>query len=159
MSSPTPNKNFSAIPQAIRILGNSAPSVWLRGWPIRPSSVPRAMARARSFGWDMFPTQRRRRSTSVRAASFVLLYYEGFGIPPFEAMSCGCPALARTAPAVREVCGDVPLYFDPRRPEEFALRLREVFADPALRARMSSNGLERARLSWMQSVRFNLQTA
>jgi glycosyltransferase involved in cell wall biosynthesis len=61
-------------------------------------------------------------------------------------------------PAVREVCGDVPLYFDPRRPEELALRLRKVFADPALRAWMSSNGLERARFySWMESARLNLQ--
>jgi glycosyltransferase involved in cell wall biosynthesis len=43
-------------------------------------------------------------------------------------------------------------------PEQLARRLREVLANPALRARMSSAGLERARLySWMQSARLNLR--
>ena len=39
--------------------------------------------------------------------------YEGFGLPPLEAMSCGCPVLASDIPVIREVCGEAVLYFDP----------------------------------------------
>ena len=39
--------------------------------------------------------------------------YEGFGIPPIEAMHCGCPVLAADIPVTREVCGDAALYFNP----------------------------------------------
>jgi len=158
VSSPTPNKNFSAIAQAIRILGNSAPLCVVAG--VADPSI----FRAAGIGSDSmvrlgYVSDEALKALYQRASCFIFpSFYEGFGIPPLEAMSCGCPVLASTAPAVREVCDDVPLYFDPRRPEELALRIREVFADPALRARMSSNGLERARLySWMESARLNLQ--
>ncbi len=40
--------------------------------------------------------------------------YEGFGLPPLEAMACGCPVLASDIPVLREVCGDAAVYFDPR---------------------------------------------
>jgi glycosyltransferase involved in cell wall biosynthesis len=40
--------------------------------------------------------------------------YEGFGIPPLEAMTLGCPVLASRIPPIEEVCGDSALYFDPR---------------------------------------------
>jgi glycosyltransferase involved in cell wall biosynthesis len=85
-------------------------------------------------------------------------FYEGFGIPPLEAMSCNCPVIASTAPAVCEVCGDAALYFDPREPRELASKLREVFGRPELRARMAAAGLKRAsQYSWAESARLNLQ--
>ena len=39
--------------------------------------------------------------------------YEGFGLPPIEAMECGCPVLASDIPVIHEVCADAALYFDP----------------------------------------------
>ena len=39
--------------------------------------------------------------------------YEGFGLPPVEAMSCGCPVLASDIPVLKEICGDAALYFNP----------------------------------------------
>ena len=46
--------------------------------------------------------------------------YEGFGLPPIEAMSCGCPVLVSDIPVLREVCGDAATYFDPYNP--YAIR-------------------------------------
>ena len=141
VSSPTLNKNFSAIAQAIRILGNSAPLCVVAG-VANPSIFRAAGDGSDSIVRLGYVSDAALKALYQHASCFIFpSFYEGFGIPPLEAMSCGCPALASTALAVREVCGDVPLYFDPRHPEDLALRLREVFADPALRARMSSNGL------------------
>ncbi|HML29558.1 MAG TPA: glycosyltransferase, partial [Hyphomicrobium sp.] len=44
-------------------------------------------------------------------------FYEGFGIPPLEAMAVGCPVAVADIPALRETCGDAAIYFDPFVPE------------------------------------------
>ncbi|MDR3465944.1 MAG: glycosyltransferase family 1 protein [Xanthobacteraceae bacterium] len=50
----------------------------------------------------------------ARATAFVFpSLYEGFGVPPLEAMAFGCPVIASTAEAVKETCGDAAVYFDP----------------------------------------------
>jgi glycosyltransferase involved in cell wall biosynthesis len=158
VSSPTPTKNFAAIVQALGILGRAAPPCAVAG-----SADPSVFRAAGSASDAMirlgYVSDEELKALYQHASCFIFpSLYEGFGIPPLEAMSCGCPVLASTAAAVREVCGDAPLYFDPHVPEQLARRLREVLANPALRARMSSAGLERARLySWMQSARLNLR--
>jgi glycosyltransferase involved in cell wall biosynthesis len=46
--------------------------------------------------------------------------YEGFGLPPLEAMACGCPVAASNATSLPEVCGEAAEYFDPLSPEDMA---------------------------------------
>src|ERR1700733_1860169 len=55
------------------------------------------------------------------AAGFVYpSLYEGFGLPPLEAMACGCPVACSVAASLPEVCGDAARYFDPDDPEQIA---------------------------------------
>jgi glycosyltransferase involved in cell wall biosynthesis len=61
------------------------------------------------------------------AACFVFpSVYEGFGLPPLEAMSIGCPVLASRAASIPEVCGDAAIYFDPSDPHAFTQALQGV---------------------------------
>jgi glycosyltransferase involved in cell wall biosynthesis len=66
---------------------------------------------------------------NARAFVFPSLY-EGFGIPPLEAMVNGCRVLASDIPPVREVCGDAATYFDPNDAESLASLLKAELAQP-----------------------------
>lgn len=75
--------------------------------------------------------------------------YEGFGIPPLEAMWCGCPVLAARAGAVPEVCGDAALFFDAEGPATPAAALARLLDEPGLADALSDAGRARAPLySW-----------
>jgi glycosyltransferase involved in cell wall biosynthesis len=79
--------------------------------------------------------------------------YEGFGLPPLEAMSCGCPVVAARAAAIPEVCGDAALYFDPASTEELASALHAVVSDSALRDRLRQAGAQRVQaFRWRDSA-------
>jgi len=85
------------------------------------------------------------------AAGFVYpSIYEGFGLPPVEAMACGCLIAVSDIPAHREVCGGTAIYFDPFSPEDIAKKLESLLRlDSALRAALVEQGLARAALySW-----------
>jgi glycosyltransferase involved in cell wall biosynthesis len=94
----------------------------------------------------------RERLASLMAGASLLVqpsFYEGFGLPPLEAMALGTPVLCARAASLPELCGDAALYFDPASHEEIARRIREVLADGALRNRMRASGIERAqRFTW-----------
>jgi glycosyltransferase involved in cell wall biosynthesis len=76
-------------------------------------------------------------------------FYEGFGLPALEAMAHGCPVVASEIPALREVCGEAALYCDPNRADDIAEKLRQVAQDTALRDRLRTLGLARAKeFSW-----------
>jgi glycosyltransferase involved in cell wall biosynthesis len=80
--------------------------------------------------------------------------YEGFGLPPLEAMACGCPVAASSAAALPEVCGDAALYFDPRSVDDIADALRRVLGDGGLRERLGRAGRARAQaFRWSDSAR------
>ncbi|PIS02106.1 MAG: glycosyltransferase family 1 protein [Chlamydiae bacterium CG10_big_fil_rev_8_21_14_0_10_42_34] len=69
--------------------------------------------------------------------------YEGFGLPPLEAMSCGCPTVVSNAASIPEVCGDASVYFNPENVDEMADAIRRVAVDEKLRAKLIQRGLER----------------
>ena len=75
--------------------------------------------------------------------------YEGFGLPALEAMACGCPVVASSIAALREVCGTAALYCDPDSPRDIAHQVGRTLDEAGLadRLRAAANA-ELARHSW-----------
>jgi glycosyltransferase involved in cell wall biosynthesis len=79
--------------------------------------------------------------------------YEGFGLPPVEAMACGAPVVSTPVPAVVEVIGDGAETFRPGDVEGLTGTLRQLLHDDARRAALAARGTERVQeLSWARSA-------
>jgi glycosyltransferase involved in cell wall biosynthesis len=78
---------------------------------------------------------------------------EGFGLPPLEAMSLGCPVVAAPLGALPEVCGDAALYADADDAEAWETAILQILESAAVRAECESLGLaQAARFSWDASA-------
>jgi glycosyltransferase involved in cell wall biosynthesis len=89
--------------------------------------------------------------------------YEGFGLPPLEAMACGCPAIVSNTSSLPEVCGDAAYYVDPSSPDAIAEAILKVATDEPMRTVLKKKGLaQAARFNWVttaQSVYKVLESA
>jgi len=88
------------------------------------------------------------------AAAFVTASkMEGFGIPPLEAMTMGCPVILSDIPIFHEINGDAAIYFDPNDPKDIAKTIKETLADKALLKNLVARGYEQAaKYSWKKCV-------
>jgi len=71
--------------------------------------------------------------------------YEGFGLPPLEAMAAGCPVLVSNAASLPEVCEDAAIYCDPYNHEDIAKKILLLMKDSSLRETLRRKGVEHAR--------------
>jgi glycosyltransferase involved in cell wall biosynthesis len=79
--------------------------------------------------------------------------YEGFGLPPLEAMASGTPVVTSNISSLPEVAGDAAVLVDPYRPEAIADGIERVLCDETLRRDLRAKGLARAQqFSWEASV-------
>jgi glycosyltransferase involved in cell wall biosynthesis len=79
--------------------------------------------------------------------------YEGFGLPPLEAMACGAPVVTSNASSLPEVVGDAALTVDPYDVDGLAAAIERALTDEGLRAELRRRGLERAaRFTWERAA-------
>ncbi|MCQ2102488.1 MAG: glycosyltransferase family 4 protein [Fibrobacter sp.] len=79
--------------------------------------------------------------------------YEGFGLPPLEAMQCGCPVITSNCSSLPEVVGDAGIMIDWNSDEQHVAAYEKYYFNDALREEYSRKGLERAKLfSWKKTV-------
>ena len=79
--------------------------------------------------------------------------YEGFGMPPLEAMACGVPVISSGAASLPEVVGDCAVIVDAYSPQSICDGMYKIYSDEKLRADLKKRGPERAaRFTWEQSA-------
>ncbi len=85
-------------------------------------------------------------------------FYEGFGIPPLEAMRCGCSVIASYTSSIPEVVGDAALLINPESPEEIAANMKKIIEDEDLQEDLKNRGLlQSKKFSWEDSAHKLLQ--
>lgn len=97
---------------------------------------------------------------AIYSGAEVLVYpsfFEGFGLPPLEAMACGVPVVASREPSFPEILGDAALLADPADPSDIARLVLAALSDRVLRAGLIEKGIARAsRYTWEKSARRTL---
>ncbi len=84
-------------------------------------------------------------------------FYEGFGLPPLEALACGTPVVSSNSSSMPEVCGDAALYFDPCNIEEMQEKIELLLYDKSLQKTLIDKGLQRVKqFTWEKSAKEHL---
>ena len=85
-------------------------------------------------------------------------HYEGFGLPPLEAMACGVPVVSSNASCMPEILGEAAVYLDPRNSADIADKINSTLISADLRKKMIKKGFERAKkYSWGKMAQETLQ--
>ena len=153
VSSQSPHKNFGGIVAALQYLCQEIPLVFAGGANSRVFQLSGAASgKAHLVGRV---TDGELRALYENAACFVYpSFYEGFGLPPLEAMTCGCPVIVSRAASLPEVCGDAAVYCDPGDPVDIARAIESVLTNPGLQADLRRRGPERAAgFTWHKAAR------
>ena len=85
--------------------------------------------------------------------------YEGFGLPPLEAMMLGCPVITSNTSSLPEVCGDAALYVDPYSVESIREGIEKLINDSQLQIKLSNAGKERVKFFSMENYIYKLNAA
>jgi glycosyltransferase involved in cell wall biosynthesis len=84
-------------------------------------------------------------------------FYEGFGLPPLEAMACGTPVIVSKIKVMPEIVGDAALLVDPHDVEDLAIAMNRLLTDETLREELIVKGHKRAdKFSWEKAARETL---
>src|SRR5205807_1543464 len=84
--------------------------------------------------------------------------YEGFGLPPLEAMACGCPVLCSNRGSLAEVAGNAALMVDPENVADLKTQLTRLATDSSLRKQLRAEGLQQAkRFHWQGTAAATLR--
>ena len=149
----SPNKNFGAVVAAMAQLGDQAvPLVAVGGGNSKVFAA--TSASGPGIVRTGYVSDAQLRALYEAASCFVFpSFYEGFGLPPLEAMTCACPVIVSRCASMPEVCGDAALYCDPHDPATLASELRRLLGSESLRTELRAAGAARAaQFTWARAA-------
>lgn len=156
-----PRKNLhvllSAWEQLRRDRPTTPPLVFAGPYGWRSRALMRRIEALREAGLRYLGRVPRAQLVELMQAATLFVYpslYEGFGLPPAEAMACGTPIVASNRSSLPEVVGEAGLLVDPNDTEALARAIRRILEEPALAEDLGEQGRRRAsRFSWRKAAR------
>lgn len=155
VSSLNPNKNFHGIMNAVNLLGKKDFDIVISG-----GTNPRIFKQSKEVLSDDIKYMGHVSDSELRELyenAVCLVYpsfYEGFGLPPIEAMYCGCPVIASNTGSLPEICGDAAIYCDPYNINDIAEKIMRVIKDESLQEDLRQKGFKQAgKYTWESCAR------
>lgn len=159
VGSRAPYKNFSTLLRAFSIVcqTNSEICLCAVGAPFKKDEIKEIHnlnLQQRVQNWGYINDDHLAKLYRCSLAHVYPSLYEGFGIPPLEAMACGTVAIASDTSSIPEVVGDAGVLFDPENLDSLIEAMLLVVSKSSLRVDLIKRGLERASLfSWEKTVK------
>lgn len=158
VASVSPHKNYARVIEAIKLVRADVQFVFVGGNyqnifnTVDLSSLPKNVC------WLGGITDSELKTLYENAVGFIFpSLYEGFGIPPLEAMQCGCPVLCSATASLPEVVGEAALYFDPLDVNQIAATIEHFLSEPNLHETLREKGYQRsAEFHWSKTARSTL---
>lgn len=161
-----PRKNLQTLVSAFEEVasGPSQPTLQLviagsRGWLREPffTALQKSPMRNRIILTEYLNDEQLRALYSSCRAFVYPSIYEGFGLPPLEAMACGAPAITSRIPALEETTGGAAILVEPRNVRELAGAIARLLDSDDLRSRLAAMGRSRAtEFTWERTARLTL---
>lgn len=161
-----PRKNLQTLVSAFEEVasGPSQPTLQLviagsRGWLSEPffAALQKSPMRNRIILTEYLNDEQLRALYSSCRAFVYPSIYEGFGLPPLEAMACGAPAITSRIPALEETTGGAAILVEPRNVRELAGAIARLLDSDDLRSRLAAMGRSRAaEFTWERTARLTL---
>jgi glycosyltransferase involved in cell wall biosynthesis len=154
VSSLNPNKNFNAVIEAFKDLSGFNINLVITGTLNKKIFRWQENSFPENVKYLGYVTDNELRALYENAALFVFpSFYEGFGLPPLEAMSCGCPVIMSKCASLPEVGGNAVLYCDPNDPLDIAQKIKTIVVDRGVQDNLRNLGLQRIKsFSWEFAV-------
>lgn len=159
-----PRKNLSALLRAFALVRRRTPEtslVLVGGWGLADAEVERDLDQlGRSVIRPGYVSDEELAILYSATTCFVFpSLYEGFGLPPLEAMACGAPVIASDRSSIPEVVGDAGILVDPADPDQLADAIESVVLHPDRAEDLRRRGIAHARrFTWARSAELTLES-
>lgn len=156
VSSMDPRKNFVRLVEAFDKIEDKSVKLYIIGMSFKAFNTPdlQKLINERVHLPGYIPDEALQLMYQNALLSVYPSLYEGFGLPPLESMTYGCPAINSDIPALREVSEDAALYVDPYDVKDMTVKINQLLEDEPLRRSLCLKGLEQIKkYSWDKSAK------
>lgn len=156
VSSMDPRKNFIRLVEAFDKIKDKSVKLYIIGMSFKAFNTPDLQ---KLIGENVhlpgyIPDEKLQTMYQNALLSVYPSLYEGFGLPPLESMTYGCPAINSDIPALREVSQDAALYVDPYNVDDITQKIEQLLVDEPLRKELQKKGLlQIKKYSWDKSAK------
>lgn len=156
VSSMDPRKNFIRLVEAFDKIKDKSVKLYIIGMSFKAFNTPDLQ---KLIGENVhlpgyIPDEKLQTMYQNALLSIYPSLYEGFGLPPLESMTYGCPVINSDIPALREVSQDAALYVNPYNVEDITQKIEQLLVDEPLRKELQEKGLlQIKKYSWDKSAK------